>query len=199
MEEPLPPNPLCKQQRLASSPVQTKPDASSLNSMLRCQALRLTLDARFLTFCCVQRHYSQTLRLHHSVYWPVRIFSSKKKEDSIPRILQVIQQTGAPLQTLLNIFSTFQGFPENFSNFYHASFLTSLHSVEIGIFFFCTSLVLVWHGRFQSFLWLLSLSPEVFLIEEDHLEFLRPSNDVPPEGGCIRCTGENRTLPRGYL
>ena len=38
-------------------------------------------------------------------------FLIEKKEDSIPVILQVIQPTGAPLQTLLSRCCTQQGFP----------------------------------------------------------------------------------------
>ena len=114
MDELWSPKPLCKRQRLACSPVQTKPDASSLRSMLRRQASRLRPDAWLLTLCSVQRHHSQTL-------W-VDILSIKdcisgktvlieKKEDLISVILQVIQQSGAPLQTLLNHCWTQQEFP----------------------------------------------------------------------------------------
>ena len=96
---------------ITSSLVQNKPEESSPQLSLWRQSSWLRLDAWLLTLCSVQRHHFQTLRSDNSVCWRhdqrwsffIRIY-----EDSI---LQVIQQTSAPLQTLLNHCCTQHEFP----------------------------------------------------------------------------------------
>ena len=104
---------ICKRQRFIWSPVQTKPEASSLRSMLQCQTSCMLLDAWLLTLCGVQRHHSQTLRFH-ILFVVDRINYENfliEFEASIRVILHVIQQTCALLQTFLNYYCTQQGFP----------------------------------------------------------------------------------------
>ena len=100
------------------------------------------------------------------------LIALEKSESSILVILQVTQQTGAPLQTLLNhcwFLKRLRLFP--------LVFLTIQGTVKIEIFFFNVSLVIFWH---MSFAKIFLMASEIFLIEDDPLATLRPPNVVPP-------------------
>ena len=163
MEKLSSPRLLCKLQRLTCSPVQNKPQASSLRSMLRRQASWLRLDAWLLILCCVQTHHSQTLLPDHTVCLrqdqTVKVFSSEKNDDSIPVILQVIQQTGAPLQALLNPCCTQQDFPETSQTFSSRSFYYPGHSEDWNFLLLsqsCYFLARVFSKAFLVTFWLMA-------------------------------------------
>ena len=69
----------------------------------------------------------------------VKVSPSKKRIFNLV-IFQVIQQTAAPLLTLLNYCCSEQGFPGT-SQAFSSHFFTILDRVETKIFFFCASLV----------------------------------------------------------
>ena len=134
--------------------IQTKPEASSPRSMLPRQASRVRLDTRLKTLCCVQRHHSQMLRPDHPVCWSARVLLSRR----IWTIAVLNKSFWERLRHLPPIF------------------LTILNTVEIE-----TSSVPVLPfsgmGRFhRPFWWILGLYPEGFLIKDNPLGTLRPSN-----------------------
>ena len=114
------PNSLCKRKRLACSPVQAKPEEFSPCSMLWRQASWLIPDTLLLILRCSETSFpivtTRFFRLLKTVL-TVKVFFSEKNEDSIPVILQVIQQTVAILKTVLNHYGTQQGFPETSQTF----------------------------------------------------------------------------------
>ena len=75
-------------------------------------------------------------------------FLCGKNEDLIPVIIQVIQQTGAPIQTLLNHCCTPKGFPE-MSQTFSSSFRPSWTQWRLNFFLFCASFVILWYDRIR--------------------------------------------------
>ena len=140
MEELSPLTLLYKRHRLACCPVQTKPQASSLRSMLRRQASWLRLDGCLLTLHTRHRHHSQTLQPDHSVFrrqaqWCVfshrkmwgfdsrNALGHSKKENSSRRFWTIVS-----LNSNRNVLERLRLFPP--------IFLIILATVETEIFFF---------------------------------------------------------------